>query len=283
MVTINDIYEDFLEGGQFSSPRKNLGNKLFIYAGCRILADLLDYNLIVPENSLIRRENKKTGQYENQLFPFKSILNRKEVKNPIKVLRDDDIVDFGSIENIINTFPNHGFINESYFSKYDYIKPYKNLVKSYYKSLTLPSCNNNDIVIMLRDSNHDWKFSLPDNYYLDILKKESFDNLYVSLDHINKHQGLLTKLSKYNPILIDGLILDVFSQVTSFNKIIACQGTFSFWTCFLSNASKIYWPLTQIGPNSGVNSNDPVISKFINLQVDDEDRYEFINVIQNEK
>jgi len=279
MVTINDIYEDSLEGGQFSSPRKNLGNKLFIYAGCRILADLLDYNLIVPENSLIRRENKETGQYENQLFPFKSILNKKQVENPTKFLRDDDVVNFGSIENIINTFPNYGFINESYFSKYDYIKPYKNLVKSYYKSLTLPSRDNNDIVIMLRNSNHDWKFSLPDSYYLDILEKESFDNLYISLDHISKHQDLLTKLSKYNPILIDSLILDVFSQITSFNKIIACQGTFSFWACFLSNASKIYWPLTQIGPNSGINSNDPVISKFVNLQVDDEDRYEFINVI----
>lgn len=278
MVSIFDEYEPYLEGGYFSSPRKNLGNKLFIYAGCRIIADLLNYNLISPENSLVRRENKKTGQYENQVFPFKSVLGRNEVIDQIKVLRDDDIVELGSIENIINAHSNHGFINHSYFSKYDYIKPYKDLVKSYYSSLVLPQRNNNDLVLMLRNSNHDWKFTLPDEYYLDILERESFDKLYVSLDHLNKHQGLLTKLNKYNPILIDGLILDVFSQITSFNKIIACQGTFSFWACFLSNADKIYWPLTQFGPNSGTNSDDYVINRFVNLQVDDEDRYQFINV-----
>jgi hypothetical protein len=279
MVSIFDDYEPYLEGGYFSSPKKNLGNKLFIYAGCRIIADLLDYNLIAPENALIRRENKKTGQYENQIFPFKSVLGRNEVADQIKVLRDDDIVELGSIENIINTHPNHGFINHSYFSKYDYIKPHKDLVKSYYSSLVLPKRNNNDMVLMLRNSNHDWKFTLPDEYYLDILEKESFDRLYVSLDHLNKHQSLLVKLNKYNPILIDGPILDVFSKITSFNKIIACQGTFSFWSCFLSNANKIYWPLTQFGPNSGTNSEDYVINRFVNLQVDDENRYEFINVV----
>jgi hypothetical protein len=85
MVSIFDDYEPYLEGGYFSSPKKNLGNKLFIYAGCRIIADLLDYNLISPENALIRRENKKTGQYENQTFPFKIVLGRNEVTDQIKL------------------------------------------------------------------------------------------------------------------------------------------------------------------------------------------------------
>ena len=46
----------------------------------------------------------------------------------------------------------------------------------------------------------------------------------------------------------------------------------------LSNADKIYWPITNDGPNSGKNSNNAVFNTYVNLVVDDEPRYEFINV-----
>ena len=131
---------------------------------------------------------------------------------------------------------------------------------------------------MLRSSNHDGSFVLPDSYYLNIISQETFDNLYISFDHINKHQSLINKLEKYNPKLIDGHILEVFSEITSFNTIIAAQGTFSFWACFLSKANKIYWPITNDGPNSGKNSDNPVFNSYVNLTVDDESRYELINV-----
>lgn len=277
MVKIYDEYDSYLEGGHFSSPRKNLGNKLFIYSACRIISELLGYELISPENALVRREDTKNGQYKEILFPFKGVKGNI-VDNPIKVIQDGDIIHLGSIENLIQSYPNHGFINQSYFSKYDYIKPYKNKVKEYFKSIVKDKRGNNDLVIMLRSSNHDGSFVLPDSYYLNIISQETFDNLYISFDHINKHQSLINKLEKYNPKLIDGDILDVFSEITSFNTIIAAQGTFSFWACFLSNANKIYWPITNDGPNSGKNSDNPVFNSYVNLTVDDESRYELINV-----
>jgi len=277
MVKIYDEYDSYLEGGYFSSPRKNLGNKLFIYSACRIISELLGYELISPENALVRREDTKNGQYKEILFPFKGVKGNI-VDNPIKVIQDGDIIHLGSIENLIQSYPNHGFINQSYFSKYDYIKPYKNKVKEYFKSIVKDKRGNNDLVIMLRSSNHDGSFVLPDSYYLNIISQETFDNLYISFDHINKHQSLINKLEKYNPKLIDGDILDVFSEITSFNTIIAAQGTFSFWACFLSNANKIYWPITNDGPNSGKNSDNPVFNSYVNLTVDDESRYELINV-----
>jgi hypothetical protein len=277
MVKIYDEYDSYLEGGYFSSPRKNLGNKLFIYSACRIISELLGYELISPENALIRREDTKNGQYKEIMFPFKGVKGNI-VDNPIKVIQDGDIIQLGSIENLIQSYPNHGFINQSYFSKYDYIKPYKIKVKEYFKSIVKDKRGSNDLVIMLRSSNHDGSFVLPDSYYLNIISQETFDNLYISFDHINKHQSLINKLEKYNPKLIDGDILDVFSEITSFNKIIAAQGTFSFWACFLSNAEKIYWPLTNDGPNSGMNSDNPVYNTYVNLIVDDEERYSNINV-----
>ena len=277
MVKIYDEYDSYLEGGHFSSPRKNLGNKLFIYSACRIISELLGYELISPENALVRREDTENGQYKEILFPFKGVKGNI-VDNQIKVIQDGDIIHLGSIENLIQSYPNHGFINQSYFSKYDYIKPYKNKVKEYFKSIVKDKRGGNDLVIMLRSSNHDGSFVLPDSYYLNIISQETFDNLYISFDHINKHQSLINKLEKYNPKLIDGDILEVFSEITSFNTIIAAQGTFSFWACFLSNANKIYWPITNDGPNSGKNSDNPVFNSYVNLTVDDESRYELINV-----
>ena len=278
MIEIYDEYEDNLDGGHFSTYKKNLGNKLFIYAGCRIISDLLDYDLISPENALIRRESNETGNYEYQNFPFKSVLGRKKINDPVKIITDHDIISLKSIDNIIDHYPNHKFINQCYFSKYDYIKPYKDMVKGYYKELILQKRKTNDIVIMLRNSIVDGSFVLPDEYYLNILETEKFDTLFVSLDHISKHSSLINKIQKYNPIFIDGKILDVFSQITSFNTIVAAQGTFSFWACFLSNADKIYWPITNDGPNSGKNSNKAVFRDYVNLIVDDEKRYEFINI-----
>jgi len=278
MIQIFDDYAGELEGGYFSSPKKNLGNKLFIYAACRIMADILDVNLISPETALIRREDNNTSKYVNQFFPFKGIYNRKEIKEPLKLISDNDSIHFKSIENLLNEYPNHGFINQSYWSKYDYIKPYKHMVKDYYKSLVLPQRTDNSIVIMLRDSRIDARFYINDDYYTDLLEKETFDKLYISLDHVDKHQGLLNKLEKYNPIILDGMILDIFSQVTSFKKIIAAQGTFSFWACLLSNADKIYWPITLDGPNSGNNTDNVIFNTYVNLVVDDENRYTLVNI-----
>lgn len=278
MVEISDKYDTSTAGNFFTSYNKNLGNKLFIYACSRIIADILDCDLICPENAIIRRVNQETNEYENVVFPYSGIGNRRKITSPTMVVNDNDIASSGSIETLLSRFPNHGFFIQTYFSKYDYIKPYKKMVKEYFKSLTLPNRNNNDMVIMLRNSNMADNFMLPDKYYTDIIEQETFDNLYISLDHCNKHVSLLEKLEKYNPIFIEGNILNVFSQITSFNKIIASQGTFSFWACFLSEAKIIYWPNTNDGPNS----NNPTWGQLVNLKVDDEERYKHINININD-
>ena len=274
MITFYDKYVDSLLGGHFSSFRKNLGNKLFIYGVSRVASDILDYDLIVPSNPLIRRELTSVGNYVNEGFPFKSITGRKRVETPIKTMDDIDLYNFNGLEGFLNHYQNHHIEVLGYFTKYDYIKPYKEKIRSYYSSLVKPKRNNNDMVIMLRNSRDDGRFVLPDDYYLNILENESFDKLYVGYDHLYQHQSLINKIEKYNPIYLEAGILDIFSEITSFNKIVACQGTFSFWTSFLSNADKIYWPTTNDGPNS----NNEVFAQFVNLKVDDEDRYTFVPI-----
>ena len=274
MITFYDEYVDSLLGGHFSTFRKNLGNKLFIYGVSRVASDILDYDLIVPPNPLIRRELTSVGNYVNEEFPFKSVTGKKRIEKPIKTMDDIDLYNFNGLEGFLNHYPNHHIEVLGYFTKYDYIKPYKEKIRSYYSSLVKPKRNNNDIVIMLRNSRDDGRFVLPDDYYLNILENEYFDKLYVGYDHLYQHQSLINKIKKYNPIYLEAGILDIFSEITSFNKIVACQGTFSFWASFLSNAGKIYWPTTNDGPNS----NNEVFAQFVNLKVDDEDRYTFVPI-----
>jgi hypothetical protein len=274
MVELYDVYTQSLEGGHFSSFRKNLGNKLFIYAISRLAAEFLECDFIVPENALIRREEQSVGNYVNQPFPFKGFKGKNQFHNPTKTMDDSDLYHFGSVDEFVKHYPNHKITVLGYFTKYEYVKPHKEKIKEYYKSLVKEKREGNDIIIMLRNSRDDARFVLPDEYYLDILERETFDNLYISLDHSYQHSRLLSKLEKYNPKFLDGSILDIFSEITSFNKIIAAQGTFSFWACLLSNAEKIYWPMTNDGPNS----NNQTFGQYVNLKVDDEPRYEFIEI-----
>ena len=107
-----------------------------------------------------------------------------------------------------------------------------------------------------------------------IIIKEKYTYHFTCYENITNCMDISLWLEKYNPIYLESGILDIFSEITSFNKIVACQGTFSFWASFLSNADKIYWPTTNDGPNS----NNDVFANFVNLKVDDEDRYQFIPI-----
>jgi hypothetical protein len=273
MITFYDDFDQSLEGGSFSTFRKNLGNKLFMYAIARIASDILECNLILPENPLVRRDLFHLG-YQNEKFWMEGIFNRKNIDGSKVTLDDRDMEHYKNIEKFLEANPNSPIEILGYFTKYEYIKPHKEKIKLYYQSYIRPKRNNNDIVIMLRDSTQDARFVLPDEYYIDLLENENFDRLYVSFDHCHKHNTLFEKLKKYNPIYLESGIQTLFSEITSFNKIIACQGTFSFWACFLSNAETIYWPMTDDGPNS---NNEKFIGG-VNLVVDDEDRYKFINL-----
>ena len=106
MITFYDEYVDSLLGGHFSTFRKNLGNKLFIYGVSRVASDILDYDLIVPPNPLIRRELTSVGNYVNEEFPFKSVTGKKRIETPIKTMDDIDLYNFNGLEGFLNHYQN---------------------------------------------------------------------------------------------------------------------------------------------------------------------------------
>lgn len=266
MLTIFDGYEQYLQGPSFSSARKNLGNKLFIYASHYLLAEMMDCSLVVPSDPLIQRN----GVFEK--FPYGSISRTDRESKPERWLSFSEVLVLGSIPAVAQEFMDYNVTSNAEFSNYKYIQPYKSKIRNLYRDLINPQKTSNDIILLLRSSNHDRSFILPDDYYISILEEESFENLYISYDHYENHLNLFAKLEKYNPILLDLPILELFKEVTSFKKLVCSQGTFSFWAGLLSQAEKIYWPVTNAGPNK---LNDPGV----NLLVDDEPRYTHVDVI----
>lgn len=247
----------------FSSPSRNFGNKLFTYSLGVVLSEIQNLNLYIPKDSYIQRDGNM------MLFPFNNIENKRDITSPTLHVTDDTLVVMGLEMFIKSSKDNHIFL-DGYFSNYEYVKHHKEIIKKTFSSLISKKKYNNNILIMLRDSNIDSTFVLPNNYYLEILERENFDTIFVSYDHYNKHINLIKILQqKYVVILLDLNIIELFKEITSFKKIIAAQGTFSFWAAFLSHAEKIYWPITKIGPNI-------VGHRDVNLIVDDEPRYEFI-------
>jgi hypothetical protein len=247
---------------EFASHYRNLGNKLFTYGVSKIIADAHGYKLEIPNPSYIQRN----GIID--LFPFHSN-DGIRINEPFYYVSDRSMSELG-IETIIEQSKCKNTLMDGYFIRYENIKNYKDKLSNLYETLIESPDNKNDVIILLRDSNADSTFKIPDDYYINILEKRTFDNLFISFDHYHKHQSLISKLEKYNPILLDLPILELFKLITSKKIIIGCQGTFSFWACWLSSAEKIYWPLTTKGPNLGDWS--------VNLTVDNEERYVFINV-----
>lgn len=235
------------------------------------MSDILDYDLDVPDKPMIQRMGNE------MVFPFGKIKGRRRIETPVQWINDTDVKTFGSLSKIAEISDGKMLYTNASFTAYPLIKPYENLVREIYKDLILPKRKDNSIILMLRDSNHDKGFRLPTEYYLNILENETFDNVFISCDHTDNHEHLMTSLKKYNPKYLHNLnVLDLFKEITSFNKIVASQGTFSFWASWLSNADKIYWPETNLGPNSYHKKPENYFD--VNLYVENDNRYEFIDI-----
>lgn len=114
--------------------------------------------------------------------------------------------------------------------------------------------NYKDIVIHIRlnDFNRDGHKSnvIHPEWYLDILRKEQYEQLYIVIDtsgkkkyrYDDKETNYLENFKHLNPIIINDTEKNDFNLLRSFDKIISSNSTFSWWACFLGNATKIYTP-----------------------------------------
>jgi hypothetical protein len=212
------------------------GNNLYQYFIALIISDKLK----IPISEIMRSPvlEFKQFDYEKKNLGQSIFINDTNIydlmENPDRYLNYDIIID--------------GYFQDSMFFNYNYQFIINQII------LDNVETNYNDIVMHVRinDFNRDGAKSnvIHPNWYLEILKRESYEKLYIIIDtcgrtkyrYDDKETNYLNHFKHLSPIIINNNEKADFNLLRSFNKIISSNSTFSWWACFLGNATKIYSP-----------------------------------------
>ena len=127
--------------------------------------------------------------------------------------------------------------------------------------------NKKDIVMHVRLTDYvQAEWVIHQDYYLNILKNETYENIYLLTDEPNS--SYFDAFKDYNIINISSDAKTDFYTLMSFDKVIMSNSSFSWWSMFLGNSSKIYtfkrWadnPKNHIKPQN----NMSCVSELYNL------------------
>jgi len=163
----------------------------------------------------------------------------------IQYLNDDNyfsLYNCGTLDYNLN--PNHSYFQTKDISNFLYNYLHTDKIKSNIIEKN-PFCQrynaNNDLFIHIRltDVSH---FNPGINYYLNVIKSISFDNLYISTDE--KTHNIVKKLITIYPNanLIDYDEIKTIQFASTCKNIILSHGSFSALIGYLSFYSNIYYP-----------------------------------------
>jgi hypothetical protein len=257
MVNINILYNNVSKQG--------LGNRLFQYCWARQIAEKKNYALFSSPIS---------G------FPctYNNVEGIQKFNNPYTTPEITQIFDMDNI------YGHDGqIIISGYSQRYEhYVNNKENIKKWLFieneESFEKP--DPLDIVLNIRLGDYvglGWDIDM--NYYIEILKKETFNKAIIICDEPNNHR--LDILKQMGCIIKDNTNYGIskyladFVYVKNSNKTIISNSTFSWWATFLGNG-KVYFPCFKfpwLTPETTFKSKN---IEEIDLRVFDEDRYVFV-------
>lgn len=232
-----------------------LGNNLFQYSLGRIISKELDFKLSA---------DPIPGFDET----YKEILGKDCSFNTSKQHLEKHIID---LKSIIQNKSDRKIILNGYFQRYEYYEKYSDEIKKWlyfknqYKQLS------NDLVVHIRRDDYiTHGYTLTFESYKKMIESVSFNKIYITTDSPN--DVFLKKFDAYNPVIVNNSCIEDFKFISSFNKIIISQSSYSWWAAFLSNATEIIFPVTDFGIWGEISRPD------IDLKIVDESRYKYIKV-----
>jgi len=255
MIIVRNIYPDISKQG--------LGNRLFQYCWSRYLAEAKGYKLVsnhilgFPEtykdiDGLIACYNIVCTKENTQIFDIPSLLSH-----------NGGILVAGSPQRY-----EHFISNKHNIKKWLYIE-------EEYK-YDIP--DTEDIVLNVRLGDYvnlGWDIGM--EYYLDILKKETYKNAIIVTDEPDS--------TKLKPLIDFGCVikrnyglnkyLADFVFVKNADKVILSNSTFSWWAGFLGEG-EVYFPCFKFPWKNPIETFKSVNIEEIDLRVYDESRYHFI-------
>ena len=212
--------------------RDRLGNKLFQYCLGRIIAESIGFELVAdPISGFVGTSENVSGQRHQA---------------PEMVLQGHRL----DLKKILADVSPRKVVLRGWFQRYqDYYADHERKIKHW---LRLPKMKNilgiskDDVIIHIRlgDYYHRYKRALTYDYYDGILSNMSFERMFICTDEPS-NMKYLEYFNKYKPTYIGLGEIDTIRLFSLFDKIIMSMSTFSWWGAFLSNASKIYFPICK--------------------------------------
>lgn len=219
------------------------GNRMFQYVFARLVSEKLKLALKTQPSKDVTDVIGITGQQEYRYY--------EKIKHTIN--------DQFSYDNILKRdFEDCGYHLTGYWQHSEYYLKNRDLIKSFFLYSSPVELDKKNIVAHIRLG--DYKFygkkgnALHPDYYLNILKKEKYDKLFIVTDepewkeYFDHFKGINYEIvsDTNNADRIANSTARDFYYMMKFDRVIIGNSSFSWWAAFLSNASKIYTPLCWI-------------------------------------
>jgi len=199
------------------------GNNMFQYTFAKLLSEKYNNKLITDfkHNIIKSTYNLKQDYLINQLLSNQTLIN--------------DNFDFNNFDK------NKNYIVDGFFQNINYYINDRNLIKSFFDyDKSKININKKDIVLHIRLTDYyTHGYVIHPSFYLDILKNEEYDNIYIISDG-KKTDPYFNYFKKYKYTNISSNMRNDFYKLMEFDKVILSNSSFSWWSMFLGNSSRIY-------------------------------------------
>jgi hypothetical protein len=233
-----------------------LGNRLFMYAAGRIIAEDMGYELRAePIEGFEGTKELVRGDCHHR--PVQMLLPRDHPK----------------VANIVADKSRRKIVLKSYMQDYEHIKERAEDVRRWFRLPSGIKADGDSVLIHVRLGDLatlGWAPSM--TYFTDVIDHNfSGRKIVVATDEPGSRH--LSALDKYNPTYAEGDHLEHFRLLTTASNLIIGTSTFSWWAAFLSEAI-VFAPLMKRGYYS--------FKPFKNENyVVDESRYNYIENVES--
>ncbi|MEM7195594.1 MAG: alpha-1,2-fucosyltransferase [Pseudomonadota bacterium] len=249
-----------------------LANRLFQYCFGRIIADALQFDL----------SSQKIPDFDAAVS-----VKRSEPMISSKALETE--IFEGHIVNLEEIFEKKTpriIRLQGYFQRYEYYKDHKDQIREWLQTSVTDkiasdkySFGDKDLTISIRSGDiwqhpekktvHGGYCALPYSFYQEIIESEEWDQIYIVTE--DPSDLMIRKLvEEYSCIVYSNSPVEDFCILKSSKNIVLSVSTFAWWASWLSEASQVFMPIAGVFDRKSRSD--------INLVVDDEDRYNFIEV-----
>jgi len=230
-----------------------MGDKMFEYAFGRIIAENLNYayNPIKDSDMLYHFNLQKV---EGECY-----------NDPIEKINGMNRYDYDLIKKICENKEKRKIEIKGFFHLYEYYKDYKHKLRQWFPLIVKKELNKNAVGVHIRNGDYPIEWRNSNDYYIDILKKENPEKIYITSDEPD-HESVLKILREFPQAekYWNDSPYQTMSDFSQLKTLIISNGGFSFWMGILSNAERIYAP------------NNCVIPNFIDLVVYDDSKYIYL-------